>query len=137
VTLHNGGDGELHDLHVVGGLISGEGTGLEQELVDTDPCVLTMINESGQHIVAGAGELHLEICLKDLEDNGLGSHVQTVVLVGRLGQSSHAGLASDGLTVSNDGVGDTGRGSQASLQVRPLCPDHDQRVWPAHCCRCR
>ena len=24
--------------------------------------------ESGQHIVAGAGELHLEICLKDLEE---------------------------------------------------------------------
>lgn len=34
--LHDGGDGELHDLHVVGRLGSGEGTGLEQELVDTD-----------------------------------------------------------------------------------------------------
>lgn len=25
-----------------------------------------MIEESGEHIVAGAGELHLEICIKDL-----------------------------------------------------------------------
>lgn len=27
------------------------------------------IEESGEHIVAGAGELHLEICLKDLEED--------------------------------------------------------------------
>lgn len=27
------------------------------------------IEESGEHIVAGAGELHLEICLKDLQDD--------------------------------------------------------------------
>ena len=25
--------------------------------------------ESGEHIIAGAGELHLEICLKDLEED--------------------------------------------------------------------
>lgn len=24
---------------------------------------------SGEHIIAGAGELHLEICLKDLEED--------------------------------------------------------------------
>ena len=34
--LDDGGDGELHDLHVVGGLRSGEGTALEQELIDTN-----------------------------------------------------------------------------------------------------
>ena len=28
-----------------------------------------LIEESGEHIVAGAGELHLEICLKDLEED--------------------------------------------------------------------
>lgn len=27
------------------------------------------MEESGEHIVAGAGELHLEICLKDLEED--------------------------------------------------------------------
>jgi len=30
--------------------------------------VQCIIEESGEHIVAGAGELHLEICLKDLEE---------------------------------------------------------------------
>ncbi|CAI7576118.1 unnamed protein product [Penicillium viridicatum] len=43
-----------------------------KRLSKSDPCVLTMINESGQHIVAGAGELHLEICLKDLEEDHAG-----------------------------------------------------------------
>lgn len=28
-----------------------------------------IIEETGEHIVAGAGELHLEICLKDLEED--------------------------------------------------------------------
>lgn len=31
-----------------------------------------MIEETGEHIVAGAGELHLEICLKDLQDDFMG-----------------------------------------------------------------
>jgi elongation factor 2 len=40
-----------------------------KRLAKSDPLVLTSIEESGEHIVAGAGELHLEICLKDLQDD--------------------------------------------------------------------
>jgi len=43
-----------------------------KRLSKSDPCVLTMISPSGEHIVAGAGELHLEICLKDLEEDHAG-----------------------------------------------------------------
>jgi elongation factor 2 len=43
-----------------------------KRLSKSDPCVLTYISESGDHIVAGAGELHLEICLKDLEEDHAG-----------------------------------------------------------------
>ncbi|KAI8336580.1 elongation factor 2 [Chlamydoabsidia padenii] len=43
-----------------------------KRLAKSDPCVLTLTNESGEHIVAGAGELHLEICLKDLEEDHAG-----------------------------------------------------------------
>ncbi|GAB7358948.1 hypothetical protein MBLNU230_g5024t1 [Neophaeotheca triangularis] len=43
-----------------------------KRLSKSDPCVLTMINESGEHVVAGAGELHLEICLRDLEEDHAG-----------------------------------------------------------------
>ncbi|KAH8775737.1 P-loop containing nucleoside triphosphate hydrolase protein [Hyaloscypha finlandica] len=43
-----------------------------KRLSKSDPCVLTSINEAGEHIVAGAGELHLEICLKDLEEDHAG-----------------------------------------------------------------
>jgi elongation factor 2 len=35
-----------------------------KRLSKSDPCVLCSTSESGEHIVAGAGELHLEICLK-------------------------------------------------------------------------
>jgi len=43
-----------------------------KRLSKSDPCVMTWINETGEHIVAGAGELHLEICLKDLEEDHAG-----------------------------------------------------------------
>ncbi|XP_074491882.1 elongation factor 2b-like [Sebastes fasciatus] len=40
-----------------------------KRLCKSDPMVQCIIEESGEHIVAGAGELHLEICLKDLEED--------------------------------------------------------------------
>ncbi|XP_015931017.1 eukaryotic translation elongation factor 2 isoform X1 [Parasteatoda tepidariorum] len=40
-----------------------------KRLAKSDPMVQCHIEESGEHIVAGAGELHLEICLKDLEED--------------------------------------------------------------------
>lgn len=43
-----------------------------KRLSKSDPCVLCYTSESGEHIVAGAGELHLEICLKDLEEDHAG-----------------------------------------------------------------
>jgi elongation factor 2 len=43
-----------------------------KRLAKSDPMVLCMIEESGEHIIAGAGELHLEICLKDLQDDFMG-----------------------------------------------------------------
>jgi len=43
-----------------------------KRLSKSDPCVLAYISESGEHVVAGAGELHLEICLKDLEEDHAG-----------------------------------------------------------------
>ncbi|KAH7090868.1 eukaryotic translation elongation factor 2 [Auriculariales sp. MPI-PUGE-AT-0066] len=39
-----------------------------KRLSNSDLTVQIKRSESGEHIVAGAGELHLEICLKDLED---------------------------------------------------------------------
>ncbi|CAI4367246.1 CNT_collapsed_G0012610.mRNA.1.CDS.1 [Saccharomyces cerevisiae] len=43
-----------------------------KRLSKSDPCVLTYMSESGEHIVAGTGELHLEICLQDLEHDHAG-----------------------------------------------------------------
>ncbi|KAJ3197478.1 Elongation factor 2 [Irineochytrium annulatum] len=49
-----------------------------KRLSKSDPCVLCFTSESGEHIVAGAGELHLEICLKDLEED----HAQIPIKIG-------------------------------------------------------
>ncbi|KAI3616880.1 elongation factor 2 [Moniliophthora roreri] len=43
-----------------------------KRLSKSDPTVQAWVSESGEHIVAGAGELHLEICLKDLEEEHAG-----------------------------------------------------------------
>eukprot|EP01116_Phalansterium_solitarium_P008420 TRINITY_DN22334_c1_g1_i1.p1 TRINITY_DN22334_c1_g1~~TRINITY_DN22334_c1_g1_i1.p1 ORF type:complete len:842 (+),score=282.20 TRINITY_DN22334_c1_g1_i1:96-2621(+) len=43
-----------------------------KRLSKSDPLVQCTIEESGEHIVAGAGELHLEICLKDLQEDFMG-----------------------------------------------------------------
>jgi len=40
-----------------------------KRLAKSDPMVQCIIEETGEHIIAGAGELHLEICLKDLEED--------------------------------------------------------------------
>ncbi|XWV26990.1 elongation factor 2 [Tupanvirus soda lake] len=39
-----------------------------KKLSKSDPSVQCFISESGDHIVAGVGELHLEICLSDLRE---------------------------------------------------------------------
>eukprot|EP00296_Roombia_truncata_P007524 JP445962.1.p1 GENE.JP445962.1~~JP445962.1.p1 ORF type:complete len:857 (-),score=382.02 JP445962.1:322-2844(-) len=40
-----------------------------KRLSKSDPLVQCTIEETGEHIIAGAGELHLEICLKDLQED--------------------------------------------------------------------
>lgn len=37
-----------------------------KRLSKSDPLVLCYTEDSGEHIIAGCGELHVEICLKDL-----------------------------------------------------------------------
>jgi elongation factor 2 len=43
-----------------------------KRLSKSDPMVICSIEETGEHIIAGAGELHLEICLKDLQEDYMG-----------------------------------------------------------------
>merc|ERR1711968_60673 len=43
-----------------------------KRLSKSDPLVVCMTEESGEHIIAGCGELHIEICLKDLQEDFMG-----------------------------------------------------------------
>lgn len=48
-----------------------------KRLCKSDPMVQITLSDSGEQIIAGAGELHLEICLKDLEED----HAQIPLIV--------------------------------------------------------
>lgn len=45
-------------------------------LNQADPCVETFLDDTGEHILATAGELHLERCLKDLKERFAGIEIQ-------------------------------------------------------------
>ena len=40
-----------------------------KKLSKSDPMVRVETTDAGEHIIAGCGELHLEICLKDLQED--------------------------------------------------------------------
>ncbi|GLJ52614.1 hypothetical protein SUGI_1119780 [Cryptomeria japonica] len=43
-----------------------------KRLAKSEPMVVCTIEESWEHIIAGVGELHVEICLKDLQEDFMG-----------------------------------------------------------------
>jgi len=43
-----------------------------KRLAKSDPLVVCAVSPSGEHLISGSGELHLEICLKDLKDDFTG-----------------------------------------------------------------
>jgi elongation factor 2 len=43
-----------------------------KKMAKSDPLVVCEMGESGEHVIAGCGELHVEICLKDLRDDFAG-----------------------------------------------------------------
>jgi hypothetical protein len=68
--------------------------------------VISKDTSTGLEIVTGSDLAGLD-SLGDLLAKGLSLDVETVVLVGGFGQGSHAGLATDSLTVLGNGVRDT------------------------------
>ncbi|KAK9481026.1 P-loop containing nucleoside triphosphate hydrolase protein [Lipomyces japonicus] len=46
-------------------------------LNQADPCVQIIIQETGEHVILTAGELHLERCLKDLRERFAGIDIQS------------------------------------------------------------
>ena len=46
-----------------------------KRLSKSDPMVQCIMGDTGEHIIAGAGELHLEICLQDLQQVRAPAHL--------------------------------------------------------------
>jgi hypothetical protein len=119
----------LHSLGLVNQQVGTVGIGTKAPnltgISDIPAKVVSQDTGTSLEIVTGGDTASLDF-FGNLLVKGLGNHVQTVVLVGGFRQGSHAGLASDGLTVRNDRVGDTeGNTSvvlleilQANLQVQ-------------------
>merc|ERR1712244_32465 len=69
-----------------------------KRLAKSDPLVKCSTSKSGQHIIAGAGELHLEICLKDLrEDYMKGADIRVSEPVVSFGETVSDKTGSDGV----------------------------------------
>lgn len=103
-TLHDGGHGELHDLHVVGRLAGGECTRLEKELIDADQAD----NVTGRHIIDG---LNLATHHEDSALNGLD---EQIFLLAR----GVVGTLDADLETRADGTGEnTAEGVEAALIV--------------------
>jgi hypothetical protein len=101
-TLDDGGDGELHDLEVVGGLAGGEGTRLEKELIDTDQTD----NVTGRHVVNG-----LDLATHH-QDSTLDSLDEEILLLAR----DVVGTLDADLETGSDGTGeDTTEGVESTL----------------------
>ena len=101
-SLHDGGHGELHDLQVVGGLAGGEGTRLQQELINTDQAE----NVTGWHIIDGVdlAAHHEDGTLDGLDE-------QVVLLAGGV-----VGALDADLQAGSDGTGeDTTEGVETAL----------------------
>ncbi|KAI6748621.1 hypothetical protein HG530_015394 [Fusarium avenaceum] len=101
-TLDDGGDGELHNLEVVGGLAGGEGTRLEKELINTDQTD----NVTGRHVVDG-----LNLATHH-QDGTLDSLDEEIVLLSR----DVVGALDADLETGSDGTGeDTTEGVESTL----------------------
>lgn len=101
-NLDDRGDGELHDLHVVGSLAGGDGTALDEELIDTDKTN----NVTGRAVLNRLGNTtHHEHGTLDVLDE------EIVLLAGLV-----VGALNTDLLASTDGTGeDTTEGVETSL----------------------
>ena len=69
-----------------------------KKLSESDPLVVCTTEDSGEHVIAGCGELHVESCLRDLRDFNCGDPVVSdcEIVAGTCTEDSHSYTATDG-----------------------------------------
>jgi elongation factor 2 len=108
-------------------------------LSKSDPAVLCCAEESGEHIIASSGELHLEICLQDLQQDFNGETCQaktSTCLAKSSDKRNHLFLEADtiGEELSNARIdnGDINPGDDPKIQGCKLADDFGWDVTEAH-----
>ncbi|KAH8550719.1 P-loop containing nucleoside triphosphate hydrolase protein [Umbelopsis sp. PMI_123] len=94
-------------------------------LNQADPCVEVMLQETGEHVIMGAGELHLERCLKDLRERfaKIAIHVSPPIVPFResiVSADLSANKEKDGVSVPRGTVTVTIPSKYISLKVRAV-----------------
>lgn len=122
----------LNGLGLVNQKVGARGVGTEtpdlSAISNIPSMFISEVTSTLLEIVTGSNLALLDI-KADFLRKRLSREIETVVLVGRLGQSSYRGGGSDSLTVLDDGVGNTERDTsmvvlkilQANLQVQLTC----------------
>merc|ERR1719219_2666838 len=89
-----------------------------KRLSKSDPLVKTFTDKTGQHIIAGAGELHLEICLKDLKEQYMRGAGLTV--------SEPVVSYCEGIAGKTGGVKEDGSGNYPEMMVAKSPNKHNR-----------
>merc|ERR1712176_1732916 len=88
-----------------------------KKLSKSDPLVVCTIEESGEHVIAGCGELHVEICLKDLRED----YAQCEFSVGDPVVSYRETVTEESSVVCLSKS--PNKHNRIYLQARPMCED--------------
>merc|ERR1712147_259991 len=92
-----------------------------KRLAKSDPMVLCYTEESGEHIIAASGELHLEICLQDLQNDFMGTQVKVSDPVVSFRETCQAKSSETCLAIDD---GEVKAGADAKIQGRLLADDY-------------
>ena len=92
----------------IGTIVVGTETPDATGIVELPAVLINEVATTGLGIILGGDLAFLDV-LGELVREGVGLHVDTVMLVGGLGETHDGGFLSDGLTEGDDGVGDAER----------------------------
>jgi len=95
-----------------------------KRLSKSDPLVRCTREKTGEHIIRGAGELHLQICLKDLSEQFLrGAEIKVSEPIVSYAETIAGATGSDGIHPSICAARSPNKQNSIFMNAKPLHPD--------------